>query len=63
MTSKQLRDQVMIMLDPTLYNDPVMRANLGMNILKEDKSSTSNIFGAALVTAAFRDMNGIGGRR
>lgn len=41
-----------------LYEDPVMRANLGFNILKEDKSPTQNILGAAILTDAFKSMRG-----
>ena len=46
-----------MLIDPTLYNDPVMRATMGMNILKKDNNPTSNIFGAALMTSAFKDMD------
>lgn len=57
MTTKQQRDAIIMLIDPTLYNDPVMRATMGMNILKKDNNPTSNIFGAALMTSAFKDMD------
>lgn len=57
MTNRQQRDVIITMLDPSLYNDPVMRAHMGMNILKKDASPTGNIFGAALVTSAFKTLD------
>lgn len=57
MTSKQQRDMIITMLDPVLFKDPVMRATMGMGILKQDKNVTNSIFGAALVTSAFKDMD------
>lgn len=47
---------IITMLDPALFSDPVMRATMGMGILKQDKSPTNSVFGAALVTSAFKDM-------
>lgn len=48
---------IITMLDPVLFKDPVMRATMGMGILKQDKNATNSIFGAALVTSAFKDMD------